>query len=234
MQLFCLTFAGGSGSFFNGLEAYIGPEIELVKLEYAGHIGRHREPFYRDFGELTADMYGQIKARVRPDEPYALLGYSMGTLAAVELTKTFLERGEVSPPHHVFLASHGPCPILDRAKFSVSATDETVKEWTVRFGGLSGKLINSRTFWRMYLPIYRADYMLIAGYDFSRLDYEMSIPATALFSSEDIRCEDMEKWHSIFTGKFDMLEYDGGHFFLQGHEREVADAIRERLSRYVL
>lgn len=232
MRLFCLPFVGGSGSFFNGLAQYLKPNIETVDLEYAGHMERRHEPFYRNFDELTADMYGQVRARVRPKEPYALFGYSLGAIAAAEVTKAILAKGELPPPAHVFLASHGPCVLGERVNADGQDTDETVRQWTIRFGGLPEKLINSRTFWRIYLPIYRADYELITGYDFSRLDFVTGIPATALFSPEDIPRTNIEKWRDIFTGACDVLEYDGGHFFLREHEQEVADVINERLRQY--
>lgn len=231
MRLFCFTFLGGSGSFFNGLEAYVRPETELVKLEYAGHMERRHEPFYRDFDELTADMYSQVKAQAE-EGPYALFGYSMGALAAAEVTKMIRAKGELPPPAHVFLASHGPCVLGERTDAKRPDTDETIKQWTIRFGGLSEKLINSPTFWRIYLPIYRADYELITDYDFSRLGFVTDIPATVLFSPADIPREDMEKWRRVFTGRCDILEYDGGHFFLREHEREVADVVNERLGRH--
>ena len=231
MRLFCFPFIGGSGSFFSGLEPYLEPDIELVKLEYAGHMTRRHEPFYRDFDELAADMYGQIKGQAG-GEPYALFGYSMGAIAAGEVTKLILVKGEISPPVHVFLASHGPRPILDRPENDEQDTDETVKRWTVRFGGLPEKLINSATFWRIYLPIYRADYALLMRYDYGRLDYETRIPATVLFSPADIPRENVEKWRRIFTGECRVLEFDGGHFFLREHEREAADVIKERVREH--
>ncbi len=231
MRLFCFTFVGGSGSFFNGIEPYLRPKIELVKLEYAGHMERRHEPFYRSFDALAADMYGQVRKQVRVGESYALFGYSMGAIAAAEVTKTILVERELPPPAHVFLASHGPCVLGERTGADGPDTDETIRQWTVRFGGLPEKLVNSPTFWRVYLPIYRADYELITDYDFGRLAYVTDVPATVLFSPADIPRGDMEKWRRVFTDKCDILEYDGGHFFLREHEREVADVINERLRK---
>lgn len=231
MRLFCFTFAGGSGSFFDGLGEYVRSDVELVKLEYAGHIARHREAFYRDFDGLTADMYAQVKVR-QNGQPYALLGYSMGALAAAEVVKTVLDRDELPAPAHVFLASHAPCGMSDGYDVDSAGDDETVKRWTIRFGGLSDDLIGNRTFWRMYLPVYRADYRLITGYDFGRLDFTVDVPADMFFSPEDIPPGDMEKWRGIFTGPCDIKAYSGGHFFLREHAREVAEVINERLGRY--
>ena len=232
MKLFCCTFAGGNGSFFDGLEAYICPEIELVKLEYAGHTKRHHEAFYGDFEELALDMYRQIKSQITLNESYALFGYSMGAIAVAEVTKLILSMGELQLPVHMFLASHAPCAVWGGYNTDDADSDEVIQQWTIRFGGLPDKLINSRTFWRIYLPIYRADFKLIMFYDYSRLDYVTDIPATVLFSPEDIARSDMEKWHGIFNGEFNLEEYDGGHFFLRQHECEVAGVIMRRMKQY--
>ena len=232
MLLFCLTFAGGSASFFNGLGAYVCPETELVKMEYAGHTERWNEAFYADFDELVSDMYGRIKEQVVTGRPYALLGYSMGAIAAAEVTKMILARGELLPPQHVFLLSHTPCAPEKRYDPKDADADEVIRQWTIQFGGLPEKLIKSDVFWRTYLPIYRADFKLIVFYDYSRLEFMTDVPATVMYSPEDLPYMDMKKWHGVFAGKFDILEFDGGHFFLRDHAREVADVVNERLRNY--
>ena len=178
-------------------------------------------------------MYCKIGEKVGKGEPYALLGYSMGAIAAAEVTNMILTDGKVPGPAHVFLVSHGPRPMV-RPRGPGPRTDEEIKQLTIRFGGLSEQLIHSPTFWRVYLPVYRADYGLISGYNFSRLDFTVNVPATALYSPEDIPREHVAQWGQVFLGGCDALEFDGGHFFLRGHEREAADEIKGRLRQYVI
>ena len=85
MQLFCFPCAGGTADFFNQLDPWFSPAIELVKLEYAGHGTRHREPLYQDFAQLAEDLYAEVKSRYRSGGDYALFGYSMGSVAAAEV-----------------------------------------------------------------------------------------------------------------------------------------------------
>ena len=80
----CFPFAGGTGQFFDILDRDTLDGVELVKLEYAGHGSRIREPLYQSFEALVADLYPQIcdllsnKGWCR----FAFFGYSMGCLAA--------------------------------------------------------------------------------------------------------------------------------------------------------
>ena len=107
MKLFCFTYAGGTADFFNEIEGQL-PEIKFVKIEYAGHGTRRKEPFYCSFAELTNDMYRLLKEHLSSGEEYALFGYSMGAIAATELLRKIIDASEISLPAHVVLAAHEP------------------------------------------------------------------------------------------------------------------------------
>lgn len=83
MQLFCFTFAGGTAEFFNQLEDICTGKIDFVKLEYPGHGSRRKEKLCDTFQELAEDLYGQLKENYSGSD-YALLGYSMGSIAVLE------------------------------------------------------------------------------------------------------------------------------------------------------
>lgn len=231
MQLFCFPCAGGTADFFSPLEQWFSPSVELVKLEYAGHGMRHRGPPYTQFAQLADDLYAAVKRLYHPGEGYALFGYSMGSVAAAEVLSRILQKGELPPPIRMFLAAHGPSVKGELRNFRGDEADEWVKRRTVSLGGVPEKLLENRTFWRMYLPIYRADYTLITNYDFRGLTLACEIPLTALYGSQDILTEEIKEWKRYFQGECEFVEFEGNHFFITGHRREMAELIASRMER---
>ncbi|MCR4691493.1 MAG: hypothetical protein K5739_09125 [Lachnospiraceae bacterium] len=225
VQLFCYTYAGGNCSFFDEIEKEL-PKIECVKPEYSGHGTRHREPFYHDFDELADDMYMLFRQAYKGGD-YALFGYSMGTISLVEVLKRICNAGDIPEPKRVFLAAHDP----QNRVVPFKADDETLTEWvkqrTIQFGAVPEKLINNKTYWRTYLPLYAADYSIIGKYRFENLKLRITVPATVFYSEKDTPLSEMKLWEKFFQCEY--CQFDGTHFFIQEHHEEMAGIIRSRL-----
>ena len=226
-QLFCFTYAGGTSSFFKGIANDL-PEINLVALEYSGHGSRHGEQLYKSFDELAEDMFCMIKSSYEYGG-YSLFGYSMGTISLIEVLKRVMKQREIPLPDYVFLAAHEPKTKAELSGFSSGELDDLVKERTIRFGGVPERLINSKIFWRTYLPLYRADYSIIGKYNFDELSMVSQIPAVVFYSESDTKKNDIEQWRNIFTGECDFFQYEGNHFFINKHHEEMAEIIRNRM-----
>ncbi len=222
-QIFCYTYAGGNASFFREIEKDL-PDFRWVKPDYAGHGRRSREPFYVSFTELADDLFTRFLTEYTGGA-YALFGYSMGAITAAEVLTRILDRREIPEPARVFLAAHEPHTKAELAGYEPDETDRLVKERTIRFGGIPEKLLNNDTFWRMYLPLYRADYMLIGKYRFEDLRLRTRIPATVFYSETDTPLAEIKSWSRFFTGECEYAEFPGHHFFIQGHHREMARII---------
>lgn len=229
MQLFCLTYAGGTAAFYNQLDPYIDSSIEIIKLEYAGHGTRHREVFYQDFDELAEDMYQQMKLLYDPAKKYAIFGYSMGSISLVEIVKKIISLKEMSLPASVFLAAHEPDSKSELDGYSDEEIDEYVKCRTIKFGGVPEQLIQNKSFWRMYLPLYRVDYSMISRYKFEKLDLKTEIPATIFYSETDTPLARMKNWKNYFVGEIEFLKFEGTHFFIQQHCQEICSIINQKL-----
>lgn len=226
-QVFCFTYAGGNASFFDDIERDL-PDIEFVKLEYSGHGTRHKEPLYHNFDELADDMYTLLRRHYNGSD-FALFGYSMGTISLVEVLKRIIDGQAIPLPGNVFLAAHEPITKTEFLGSSQAEIDKWVKDRTIRFGTIPEKLLNNKSFWRMYLPLYQMDYSIIGKYRFEDLDLKSTIPATVFYSETDTRYEDMLLWKNYFIGDVRYHQYGGTHFFIQNHHREMAEIIRERM-----
>lgn len=227
MKLICFTCAGGNSSFYDHLKQEVLPDIELMAMEYSGHGTRHGSPLYSDFQELAEDMVIQVKKCLKDKTPYAIMGYSMGSISAVEVLRKLLEE-RFQLPKHVFLAAHGPQTKASMAGCNNEKMDEFVKERTIQFGALPEKLTSNKSFWRMYLPIYRADYSIIGKYKFENLSVKSDIPVTVFYSESDTPFSITKGWEKYFTN-IDFVEYTGNHFFMNEHFREMAQEIKKRL-----
>lgn len=222
-RIFCFTHAGGTTHFFDKIEKVL-PDYELVKLEYAGHGTRYKEPFYENFDELAIDLFDQIKERI--NENYSLFGYSMGSISAIEVLKHITDE-KLPLPNHVFLSAHEPHTKLELIDYTDNELDEWVKRRTIAFGAVPEELLNNNVFWRTYLPVYRADYAIIARYKFEELNMKFSIPATVFYSEKDTPLTEMKLWRNIFVGKVDFHRFEGNHFFITDHYKELGQFIKE-------
>ena len=229
MKLICLTYAGGNATFYDQLQKELSESVEVIAMEYAGHGQRHKEPFYKTFDELSRDLLRQLKEKVAVGEDYAIMGYSMGSISTVELLKRILQDPTLNNPVHIFLAAHEPATKKELKNYADNEMNETVKKRTVEFGGIPQVLVNNESFWRMYLPIYKADYTLIGTYKFEELNLKTDIPATVFFSESDTPYEKMQAWNNYFTNKCEFVQYEVNHFFIYEHYSEIAKIIENRL-----
>ena len=229
--IFCFTFAGGTASFYDKLNILADENIELVKLDYPGHGTRHREKLCSNFDEVSEILYSIIKEHVISHEEisYALLGYSMGSIAVFSMIQHIKEKSEIKEPVCVFIAAHEPLTNIDFLGIPAEQMDEAVKQRTIEFGAVPVELIENKVFWRMYLPVYKADYLMIARYNFSECKFRTKVPTTIFFSEDDTRYEDMKLWKNYYIGDCQFIEYSGPHFFINEHYEEIAEVIKERM-----
>jgi surfactin synthase thioesterase subunit len=227
VQLFCFTFAGGAASFFDTIDGDFR-NLDLVKIEYPGHGSRHKEQLLTDPEALAEDAFQQMEKHYSGGR-YGLFGYSMGAVTLIEVLRHILSKREMIRPSHVFLAAHEPHTKTELEGFAEDRRDLWIKERTLQFGGIPDKLIHNDTFWRMYLPIYRADYTLIKNYRFEEITLKTKIPATIFYSETDTPKREMKKWSKYFIGDCGYYCFEGNHFFIRDHHTEIAQIIMDKL-----
>ncbi len=222
-RIICFTYAGGTKAFFETIEEDI-PEVDFITPEYAGHGERHREQLYTSFDELSEDIFSMIEDELYGE--YALFGYSMGSIVLADILRIILDKSLV-PPKALFLAAHEPQPSGEMGQVPSENLDEWVKNRTIEFGSVPEKLVNNRAFWRVYLPVFRADYSIIEHFRFEELNYKTNIPAAVFYSEEDTPLSRMEGWNRLFPCEY--YRFDGPHFFINKFHGEIAHIIKNKL-----
>lgn len=218
-QLFCFTYAGGRAAFFDRLREDL-PGADVQAPEYPGHGERHREPLLTDLSALADDQFRLFRAAYSGGS-YALLGYSMGSVTLVEVLRRILENGYPAPVC-VFPAAH--MPYTDPELAGEDVPDEVLRERTIAFGAVPEQLLQNKSFWRMYLPLFRADYTLLGRYRFDRRPFPPQIPAVVFYSETDTPLDGMRGWQALFPGcRF--AAFTGQHFFICGCHRQMAEQI---------
>lgn len=229
--IFCFTFAGGTTTLFNELASELDNQYEVFCFDYPGHGNRHNEKLCEDFHEVIDDLYPRLVEYLKKSETseYALLGYSMGCIASFAMLQRISLERIIPLPEHIFLAAHEPITKARLLDVPQDRIDDYVRERTIAFQAVPEKLITNNSFWRMYLPIYKADYLMIAKYDFEKEKFETKVPCTVFYSEEDTRFEDMQNWTNYFVQDCIFVEYKGSHFFIKKYYNDMAKVIRERL-----
>lgn len=224
--LFCFTYAGGTKQFFDQIKNCFSYEWEVIAFDYSGHGERRKEALLETIEETAIDLYREVKRIIKENEgaDYTLFGYSMGSIIAFEVLKLIKEDG-LRLPVKTVLSAHSPDIMVNINDYE--DPDEFVKERTVKFGGIPDKLLNNRIFWRTYLPLYKADYYMIARYNFDNRDFECEVPLLAFYSNEDTPLVDMLKWKRYFKGECNFVEYEGKHFFINDYYADMAVKIAE-------
>lgn len=228
IQLICFPYAGGTAAFFRGLKEELQDQIEVTAVEYAGHGTRRKESYYSTFEELVQDMTAMVRDVRNPELPYALFGYSMGSVVAYEVWKAYQKQG-VELPVHVFVASHRPPHLPLQGNLNADSSEEEVIETLCNFGGIDPRLLGNKRFLDLYIQPVKVDYGLLLQYQAAEVPEKVTCDLTAFYAREDLTGEEVRQWQEYTEGAFTQYEFSGNHFFLKGNEKPVGDVIREKL-----
>lgn len=228
VRLICLPHAGGSASFYFPMSRSLSPAVDVLSVQYPGRQDRRLDPVIKDIGEY-ADA---IAAELTPwlDAPAAFFGHSMGAVLAFEVTRR-LERDHDFSPVAIF-ASGRRAPSCFRDENVHRRDDDGIVKEMRLLSGTNSQILGDEEILRMVLPAIRSDYTAIENY---RADAGLSVraPITVLTGDNDPRTslEEAEAWRGHTTGDFDIHIFQGGHFFLAGHQEQIIKIVSDKLQR---
>ena len=228
LRLICCPHAGGSPAVFSPWASRLPPSLDMLTLQLPGHGSRLKE---RPFTRLT-EVIEAVGPALLPHldaTPFAVLGHSMGTLIAFELTR-WLRRHHHPLPVHLVVAARRAPHVRDFHGDVHRRPFEGIVEHIQKLGGTPQAILTHHEMLKIFIPIVRADYEIVETYRYTE---EPPLPCsiTTLAGIEDPATVDehLELWEKHTTAGFSRSFFPGGHFFLH-NQPEVLPTVLKALA----
>lgn len=228
LQLFCLPYAGGSANYYYDFRQFIHQSIEVIPIEYKGHGRRLREEAYHNMSELVNDVCEEIRKRRIKNIPYALLGYSLGSLVSYEAAYRF-ENSTGSRPSHIFLLAKTP-PDDKVIDISHLLDNESLVNHLLQLGGIPRELHREKELMDLFIPIIKNDLKIYNEYRYDRKSLSTNI--SVIYSAEDTAWDKIYRWRNFTTGQCSFFRFTGNHFFINNNLKGVVETINHVCSSY--
>lgn len=222
VRLICLPFAGASATAYNALSAALPESVEALSVRYPGRPGNREEPLIADVGELADRIAEQLAPWLGP--PLAVFGHSFGSVVAFEVTRR-LEAAGNGPSHLVVSGRRSPSDGL--GAYTPGSDAEIVAELK-ELGGIPAKLFTRPKFLKPVLDVVKNDYRANSGY-LADPEAKVACPVSFLLAESDpyVAGGGEQGWRRHTSAGFHVVEFPGGHFFLNDHVTAVAEKITE-------
>ena len=228
--LYCFPYSGASANIFTRWRSILAPIIEVHPVELPGRGKRILEPSAIDLSLLANHLAVDIAnlLRNRSESDYALFGHSLGSLLSFEVAHA-LRMLSVRPPVRIFVSGAEAPALRDDSDFRTPKSDVELMAELRKYDGTSDELLDNEDLMSMVLPILRADLLLCGTYSY-RCRQVLNCPITTFGGRLDEPTEtELQSWARETTGAFELITFDGGHFFVHTHEREVVNHVKSRL-----
>jgi medium-chain acyl-[acyl-carrier-protein] hydrolase len=165
------------------------------------------------------------------ERPFAFLGHSMGSLVAFELARR-LAATNGPKPRHLFLSGR-QAPQRPAHNLPVdSLTDEAFLDAVGRrYNALPAELISNPEILALVLPSLRADFKLMARYDY-REGMALNTGLTLINGVDDpwVSPDSVEAWQIQSKEPIRKHWFPGGHFYLPEAVTKVRQVLLETLA----
>ena len=231
LQLFVFPYAGGSIESFRSFSQLIDERIDVVIIEYAGRGTRAKEPLASSLDILLEDAINYASERRDISVPYAIFGYSMGSIFAYEVLRRQALQGKNL---HTFICAE-ISPKERAMEFSKveKPSDEMILNRARRLGGVDERIVKNRRFFEIYMKPMISDYKLLYEYRFQAIKDKIKTDITFFYSEADTPLKSIQTWEDLIEGKFDFFEFGNNHFFINEYYGEMAKIVNTHLLSFL-
>ncbi len=209
---------------FHDLALGLSDWIEIIPVEYNHVIDIEKND---TFDEMLNEVVTQI-IRLTNDQPFAIFGYSMGSLIAYEVYYEIVRRTD-RKPIHMFFAAHVP----PNRHVPYDFDDVTARkrlEANLKIMGWTLPKTEYQDLLDWVMPKFLGDLRLYSRYKYKESRELISTNITVLFSDQENQQGQIYDWAAL-TSKFCMYHHMGNHhFFIHTEVKDVAKKINEAIT----
>ena len=229
MRLFCFPFGGGGASVFHDWPDAMGNEIEIRALQLPGRETRFREPREKDVNNVIKNIVQALEAY--QDKPFAIFGYSLGSLLAFEVCRE-LRKQNMKMPMHLFIAALS-APQLPTPHPPISSlADREFIQKVEYYYQPQGEAWNNLELREFLLPVLKDDIALYESYVY-REEAPLTCPIDVYAGDKDraTPVESTQYWSEQTNSELKQHVFQGGHFFIDNAVDEIKNLVSNSLNQ---
>lgn len=228
-RLICVPYAGAGVAAYRAFTRDLPPQVEMWAVRLPAREARLAEPPLTDIRAVVDALVRELAQDELIAARFALFGHSMGALVCFELARTLRRRG-MPVPGHVFVSGRRAPSLPDDLPAIHRLGPADFVTAVQQLGGIPRELLAEKDLIDLMLPALRADFAVCETYQHVSED-PLACPISAFGGRADpiTTSVQLDGWREETAGPFSMRLYEGDHFFIHGHRRQILDAVRHDL-----
>ncbi|MDD0974641.1 thioesterase II family protein [Pseudomonas fontis] len=229
LTLLCLPYSGASAMVYSRWRRKLPAWLNIRPVELPGRGARLGETLHTDMQVLARQLAQE--QRLAANQPYALLGHSLGALLAFELAHELQALGCPAPVALFACGTAAPTrrEDYDGGNWREPKSDATLIDELRTLQGTPEEVLANQELMSLTLPVLRADFLLCGRYQY-RQRSPLRCPLHVLGGEDDRASEEqLLAWRQESLGDFALEIFPGGHFFIHEHEDRVLGVLAASL-----
>lgn len=158
---------------------------------------------------------------MRPDCPYAMLGYSLGTALVYDIAANNLLKKK---PTHLFYSARASLKEEDW----LSISDDECIEFGEKYGLINDRMIKDRRLYSLFIQPMIEDFHIAFQYQYRAGTERIQCDSTVFYSNKDTPFDTVKGWSNLTDGITDYYAFGDSHFFMLDYYKEMADIINHK------
>jgi medium-chain acyl-[acyl-carrier-protein] hydrolase len=206
--------------------------VELCRIQLPGRESRLREPPFQDLGPLTDALLEVLEPYA--DTPFAIFGHSMGAVVGFELARA-CKKELGREPRQLFVSAQRAPQLPPEPNVHALPEQEFIREVRFRYGGIPDAVLREPELLALMLPLLRADLAVCESSAFS-VEPRLECPITAYGGVRDkwVAPDHLPGWGDHTSADFEIELFEGDHFFIDTHRKELLKSVCTKLRRLVM